>query len=240
MTIQTQSIEYYDNGVLLEGFLAYDDHTSVQRPAVLIAHTWAGRDTAVCNKAIQLAESGYVGFAADLYGKGILGTCPDENSRLMQPFIDNRGRLQARMIIALETLRQQQIVDPTKVAALGYCFGGMCVLDLARTGIQFNGAISVHGLLQAPDNVNQADGIDAKILVLHGHQDPLAPKLHIDELQQELTSRQADWQLHLYGNTMHAFTNPLANDPDNGIIYNPVADKRSWLSIMNFLNELFG
>lgn len=239
MTIQTQLIEYYDNATLLEGFLAYDDSVSIQRPAILIVHPWAGRNQFVCDKAIQMAELGYVGFACDMYGKGILGTNAEENSVLMQPFIDHRGRLQARMLVALETLRQQQMVNPAQVAAIGYCFGGMCVLDLARSGEQLCGAISVHGLLKAPDNLQQNNQIRAKILLLHGYDDPLAPPEDVHKLQQELTSSQADWQMHIYGNTMHAFTNPLASDQSLGTVYNASADKRSWQSITRFLAEIF-
>jgi len=238
MTIQTQSIEYVDNGTLLEGFLAYDDQRAPKQPAVLIAHPWAGRDQAICNRAIQMAELGYVGFAGDMYGKGIVGSSPDENSRLMQPFIDDRNLIQARMLAGLEALRQQAIVDPERVAALGYCFGGMCVLDLARSGVQFNGAICVHGLLKAPANSHQNTTIKARILVLHGHQDPLAPPQDVIALQNELTERQADWQIHLYGNTLHAFTNPMANDLAFGTVYNQLADQRSWRSITDFLNEI--
>jgi len=236
MTIQTQLIEYYDNGTLLEGFLAYNDKLNNQLPAVLIAHTWGGRDQAVCNKAIQMAKLGYVGFAGDMYGKGILGTNADENAVLMQPFIDNRERLQARMLIALETLQQQQIVNPTQVAAVGYCFGGMCVLDLARTGAKLSAAVSVHGLLKAP-NTDHNSTIHAKVLVLHGYQDPLAPPDDVFALQAELNTAQADWQVHLYGNSMHGFTNPSADQPSAGILYNKAADKRAWRSITDFLGD---
>ncbi len=237
MTIQTQLIEYYDNGTLLEGFLAYDDKRSNQLPAVLIAHTWGGRDQAVCDKAIQMAELGYVGFAGDMYGKGVLGTNADENAALMQPFIDNRGRLQARMLVALETLQQQQRVNPKQVAAVGYCFGGMCVLDLVRTGAKLPAAVSVHGLLQAPGNTDKNSIIHAKVLVLHGYQDPLAPPDDVFALQAELSAKQADWQVHLYGNSMHGFTNPLANQASTGILYNKTAARRAWRSITDFLND---
>ncbi len=237
MTIQTQLIEYYDNGTLLEGFLAYDDNTRTQRPAVLIAHTWVGCDQAACNKAIQMAELGYVGFAGDMYGKGVLGTNADENAALMQPFIDNRGLLQARMLVALETLRQQQPVNPTQVAAVGYCFGGMCVLDLARTGAKLSAAISVHGLLQPAANIESNCIIHPKVLVLHGYQDPLAPPNDVFALQAELSAAEADWQIHLYGKSMHGFTNPLANQASAGILYNKVADKRAWRSITDFLDD---
>ncbi|MEE9344710.1 MAG: dienelactone hydrolase family protein [Methylococcales bacterium] len=218
--------------------LAYDDAISTQRPAVLIAHTWVGRDQAVCNRAIQMAELGYVGFAGDMYGKNILGANPDENAQLMQPFINNRGLLQARMLTTLEILRQHHLVSPTQVAALGYCFGGMCVLDLARTGVNLSAVISVHGLLQAPANIDEDNSsIRAKVLVLHGYEDPLAPPHEVYALQEELSAYHADWQVHLYGNTMHAFTNVLANDAAAGILYNENADKRSWHSITDFLDK---
>jgi dienelactone hydrolase len=239
MAIQTQLIEYYDNSKQLEGFLAFDDQREDLRPGVLIAHTWAGRDQAACDNAIKLAKLGYVGFAADMYGKGVLGTNPEQNADLMQPFIDNRAYLQSRMMTALETLRQLHPVNSAQVAAIGYCFGGLCVIDLARTGIKLGGVISMHGLLNPPDNIGEDNRIRAKMLVLHGYEDPLATPHALAALQKELTDAKADWQTHIYGNTMHAFTNPKANDAEAGTVYNALADQRSWQSMIGFLDELF-
>lgn len=238
MSIQTQHIEYYDNGTLLEGFLAFDSSITTPLPGVMIAHPWAGRNQAMCDKTIELAKLGYAGFALDMYGKGVLGSSTEENSALMQPFIDNRGLVQARMITAFETFRQLAMIDSTRIAAIGYCFGGLCVLDLARSGIRLNGAISVHGLLKAPDDIEYEHPIRSSILVLHGYMDPLAPPDELVALQQELNERQADWQIHVYGQAMHAFTNPSANDIEFGTVYHQPTDQRSWISITNFLSEV--
>lgn len=238
MAIVSNTVGYLDGDVLLEGYFAYDDATEEKRPVVLICHAWGGRDEFVAGKARKLAELGYVGFALDMYGKGVSGSGPEENARLMQPFMEDRAKLQRRISAALYAVRLMPWVDDGKIAAIGFCFGGLCVLDLARTGADIAGVVSFHGLLQAPDNIEKPD-IKAKVLVLHGHDDPMVPPEQVAELQQELTTAGADWQIHVYGDTMHAFTNPVANDPDFGTVYQPLADGRSWQSMKNFLAELF-
>ena len=134
MSIQTRAIEYRDGDSLLEGYMAWDSTITEERPGVLVSHAWAGRGEFEENKAAQLAELGYVGFAIDLYGKGVRGTSPEENGALMQPFLDDRVILQSRLSLALGVLKKQKAVDSARVAAMGYCFGGLCVLDLARIG----------------------------------------------------------------------------------------------------------
>ncbi|MGH8553080.1 MAG: dienelactone hydrolase family protein [Methylococcales bacterium] len=238
MTVQNTTVEYFDQKTCLEGFLAYDDQLSLPLPAVLIAHAWAGRDPFACDKANQLARLGYAAFALDLYGKGVLGSSIEENSALMSPFMKDRALLQRRMTLSLETLRKQQPVDPDRVAAMGFCFGGICVLDLARTGADLRGVVSFHGLLGAPGNT-RGNAIKAKVLVLHGHDDPMVPAEDIRLLQEELSQYGSDWQMHVYGNTLHAFTNPLANDPGFGTVYEPRADRRSWQTMRSFFEECF-
>lgn len=238
MSIVTTTVNYLDGDTLLESFIAYDDAISGRRPAVLVAHAWGGRNAFVEEKARKLAELGYVGFALDMYGKGILGSGPEENARLMQPFIDDREMLQKRMRAAVDNVKLLPWVDDRQIAAIGFCFGGLCVLDLARTGIAIKGVVSFHGLLSAPGNT-AGNQIKAKVLVLQGNDDPLAPNDDVLALQKELTMAGADWQLHIYGNTMHAFTNPVANDPDFGTVYQADADRRSWISMKNFLAEIF-
>lgn len=238
MAIISKTMEYRDGEVLLEAFVAYDDTSLERRPAVLINHAWAGRDNFVAEKAKKIAELGYVGFAVDMYGKGILGSNPEENAKLMQPFIDDRAMLQQRMKAALAAVKLLPWVDVDKCAAIGFCFGGLCVLDLARTGVDLKGVVSFHGLLGAPGNTG-SNIIKAKVLVLHGHDDPMVPVEQVIAFEEEMTHAKADWQLHAYGHTMHAFTNPMANDPQFGTVYQPNADRRSWQSMQNFLAELF-
>ena len=238
MAIQTQTVEYKDGDVLLEGYLAWDDTNSDRRPGVLIAHAWAGRSEFEEGKAESLAELGYVGFALDLYGKGMRGSNAEENTALMQPLLDDRETLQRRMTLALEQIRKQEIVDASRVAAMGFCFGGLSVLDLARTGAELSGVASFHGLFNAPGNTAN-NRINASVLVMHGWDDPMAKPDQVLALAEELTVMGADWQIHGYGNTMHAFTNPAANDPEFGTVYNERADRRSWQSLQLFLAEIF-
>jgi dienelactone hydrolase len=239
MAIIENTVVYKDEEVVLEAFFAFDDAFTDRRPAVLINHTWAGRDNFVADKARKLAALGYVGFALDMYGKGVLGTSVEENAELMQPFMENRGKLQQRMKIALSTVKLLPWVDDTKVAAIGFCFGGLCALDLARTGVDIKGVVSFHGLLGTPDNT-KSNKIKAKILALHGHDDPMGLPEQVLAFQEEMTLAEADWQFVSYGNTVHAFTNPIAKDYNSGMVYQVDADRRSWLAMQNFLAEIFG
>ncbi len=238
MSIQNRLVEYRDGDVVLEGRLAWDDSVSGPRPGVLVSHAWGGRSDFEDGKADALARLGYAALALDLYGKGVRGSSPEENSALMQPFLDDRAMLQQRLLLSLNTLREQDEVDAGRVAAIGFCFGGLCVLDIARTGEALAGVVSFHGLFGAPGNT--ADNrIAAKVIALHGWDDPMATPDDVLSLTRELTAMGADWQLHAFGNTMHAFTNPDANDSDMGTVYDAAADRRSWIAMKNFLQELF-
>lgn len=238
MSIISNTIHYLDGDVVLEGFFAYDDSFNERRPAVLISHTWAGRDNFVMEKAKKLAQLGYFAFALDMYGAGKIGQTPEENAQLMQPFMADRALLQQRITAALLAVKLFPWVDDKKIAAMGFCFGGLCVLDLARTGVDIKGVVSFHGLLSAADNLNHVP-IKAKVLILHGNDDPLSSVDEVLKIQQELTTAGADWQLHSYGGTMHAFTNPVANNPAAGMLYQPTAEQRSWQSMVNFFAEIF-
>jgi len=238
MAVVSNTVDYLDEETLLEGFFAYDDTIVGMRPVVLIHHAWGGRDEFVANKAIKLAEMGYLAFATDMYGKGVRGSSAEENSQLMAPFMQDRAKLQKRLLAALSTVKLMPWADNNKIAAMGFCFGGLCALDLARTGADILGVIAFHGLFVPPDNIPEPK-IKAKVLALHGHDDPMAPPEQVLALQTELTRAGADWQVHVYGGTMHAFTNPVANDPGFGTVYQPVADKRSWRTMQNFFEEIF-
>ena len=238
MSIQTRLVEYVDGDLVLEGMLAWDGAQDGPRPGVLVAHTIAGRSDLEENRARQLAEAGYVGFAIDVYGKGTQTTDMATNKAKMDALRQNRPRLQQRLSVALAMLRELSEVDESKVAAIGFCFGGLCVLDIARTGADIAGVVSFHGIFAPPGNTG-GNKISAKVLALHGWDDPLAKPDDVIALADELTAMGADWQLHGYGNTMHAFTNPGARDPDGGKAYNENADRRSWAATRSFLAELF-
>lgn len=238
MTVQTRLVEYEHAGQILEGFLAWDDALAGPRPAVAISHTWAGRSEFEQDKALAFARLGYTGFAIDMYGKGILGSTPEENTALMTPLMQDRQLLQDRVGAAVAVLREQAETDVARVAAIGYCFGGLCVLDLARSGSDVNGVVSIHGLLDAPGNT-EGKRVTARVLCLHGYDDPMAQPEALLALASELSAARADWQVHAYGNTVHAFTNPAANNPDMGTLYSESADKRSWIALQSFLQEVF-
>lgn len=234
--MKTKHVPYVDGTHELEAFVAY--HESEQpKPVVLIAHAWAGRDDFVQNKAQAIAELGYVGFALDMYGKGKLGNRIEENAALMQPLMDDRNLIKRRMHLALETARALPFVDEQRVVVIGFCFGGLCALDLARSGANVQGVVSFHGLFTPPHY--GAESIHAKILVIHGDQDPMATPDNLRQFQDEMTAAGADWQSHVFGKTLHAFTNPQANDPELGTVYNRQADQRAWVLLQNFLDEVF-
>ncbi len=237
MALREQLIEYRDGETLLEGFLCHDEARSGPLPAVLISHAWGGRDEFVERKARRLAWHGYAAFALDMYGKGRRGRSPEENQALMAPFVQDRALLARRINTALAALKGLSPVDARRVAAMGFCFGGMCVLDLARSGAELRGVVSFHGLLK-PNGLPPAASIAAKILMLHGYDDPLAPPEDVLAVAREFTQAGADWQLHAYGHTLHSFTNPAANLPQNGMQYSDRADRRSWHALLQFLDEV--
>lgn len=237
MTIQTSFINYQVGGETMDGFYAIDSRQTRPVPVVLIAHAWAGQGELEHQRAIEIAKLGYAGFALDLYGKDRRGSNVDENNALMAPFMDDRNRVVQGMTAALETARGLDGVDSGRASAIGYCFGGLCVLDLARSGADLRGVVSFHGLFQpSPLPLRR---IKAKVLALHGWDDPMVAHKQVVALGDELTAAGADWQIHAYGNTMHAFTNPEADDVDFGTVYDAVADQRSWLAMRNFLAEVF-
>ena len=234
----TQSLDYSDGDAELEAYVAFEA-AEMQKPLVLIAHDWTGRREFACQAAERIAAMGYVGLALDMYGKGVFGADGDTegNAALMTPFAEDRSLLRQRILAALVAGRNIPQVDSTRVAAIGYCFGGMCVLELARSGADVLGVVSMHGILAAGEAINE--DIKAKVLCLHGHDDPMVPPEQILAFETEMTEAGADWQMHVYGSTMHAFTNPAANNPDFGTVYSATAEQRSYRSLENFLAELF-
>lgn len=236
MAIREQVIEYKDGDAVLEGVFCHDDSRTGPLPVVLIAHAWGGRDEFVVRKAHRLAWQGYAAFALDMFGKGVRGTTVEECQKLIGPFMGNRALLAQRIKTAVATAQKLPQVDARRVAAIGFCFGGLCVLDLARSGADVRGVVSFHGLLP-PTGLPPAK-ITAKVLALHGNDDPMAPTDAVVAFGKEMTAAGADWQLHNYGGTMHAFTNPEANNPGFGTLYNSAADRRSWRSLLNFLEEV--
>lgn len=234
----TNDFHYKDEDTVCHGFLAYDDTLQKPLPCVMVAHDWRGRGDAACEKAKELAKMGYVGFALDMFGEGIIGKDNERRRALITPFLDNRKKLAKRVTAAFNALKAFPFIDQNNIAIMGYCFGGLCALDLARTGAKLKGAISFHGLLFAPaDSKNTS--FPAKVLVLHGYDDPMVPPEQVNQFAIEMTARGVDWQIHVYGHTTHSFTNKEANEPELGLRYNKTADQRSWQSTSDFLRAIF-
>jgi dienelactone hydrolase len=238
--MHTEYLDYTAGSINCEGFLAYDPKLKGKRPCVLVSHAWAGQSDFERDKAKWLAELGYVGFALDLYGKGKRGTSMEENAKLMQPFVDDRKMLRDRITAGVNAIRSHLMVDGNRMGAIGFCFGGMCVLDLARANVLgVQAVVSVHGLFHPP-KLGPQTKISAKILALHGFDDPMTTPDQMIALGKELDAADADWQLHVFGKTMHGFTNPQLNMPEKGLQYNRSADQRTWIEIKHFFDEVFG
>ncbi|ARS28462.1 dienelactone hydrolase family protein [Sphingomonas sp. KC8] len=237
MAIRTRTVEYQGPGGPFEGVFVWDDALSGPRPGVIVFHNVMGLKAFDVDKATELAGLGYVAFAADMYGKGKRPIDRDAAFMLGNDARSDRRVLQERLLATLATIRAQPETDAAHIAAIGFCFGGTCVLDLARAGADVDGVVSFHGVYDRPPFAN-ADPIRAKVLVLHGWDDPFCPPAATVDLAAELTESKADWQIHAYGHTGHAFTSPTASGP--GLAYQPDADRRSWLAMRNFLDELWG
>ncbi len=237
--VVTKSIEYQDNGTLLEGFLAYDDAVTGKRPGVLVVHEWYGLNEYAKERARMLAELGYVAFAADIYGKGMVAKNSQEAGELAGKYRGNRSLFRQRLNAALGVLKKQDMTDNTKLAAIGYCFGGTGVLELARSGEDIKGVVSFHGGLSSPAP-EDAKNIKCRVLVCHGADDPYEKPEEIAAFQDEMRNGGVDWEMIYYGGAVHGFTNPHAgNDVASGYAYSEKADKRSWEDMQQFFGAVF-
>lgn len=230
------AFNYFDGDTECEGYIALPAGPG-PHAAVLIAHNWAGQTQADNDAADRLAAAGYIGIAIDVYGKGVRGELLGDNSALMNPWMANRAGLRQRLLAAVSAAEAHPMVDADRIAIMGYCFGGLCALDVARSGdARVKGAVSFHGVY-APPNIGPQSSIVAKVLVLHGWEDPLTPPDATVALAKELTAAGADWQIHAYGHAYHAFTAKGAANKAGGIHYDEKADRRSWQALLNFLGE---
>lgn len=222
----------YSNG--LEAFVA--SPSGGKRPLVILCHAFRGRDEFICEKAKEVASWGYVGFALDMYGKGVIGKSKEECLALKKPFMDDRALLQRRVVEGYNAAIALPNVDASRVVAVGLGFGGICALDLARSEVALKGVVSIYGHFTSP-LPNSA--IKAKVLILHGYDDKIADQKELLTFEKELNEANVDWQALVFGHTMHAFATPTANDPGSGLLYKELSAKRAWAAVRNFLDENF-
>ncbi|MEO7300494.1 MAG: dienelactone hydrolase family protein [Verrucomicrobiota bacterium] len=237
--IKTETVEYKQGDTTLAGFHAYDNSISGKRPGILIVHQWKGLGDYEQKRAEMLAALGYNVFAADIYGKGIRPTNPKDAGELAGKYKTDRALLRDRVKTALAQLQKDEMTDSKKTAAIGYCFGGTAVLELARSGAEISGVVSFHGGLSSPSPAD-AKNIKGKVLVLHGADDPhVNPE--VPDFQEEMRKAGVDWQFVAYGGAVHSFTDWNAGtDNSKGAAYNAKADKRSWQAMKEFFAEIFG
>lgn len=238
--IQTRTVEYRDGDVVLEGFLAWDDtRVNESLPGILVVHQWLGLTDYERGRCRQLAALGYMAFALDIYGQGIRPETPQAAGRQAGIYKADRQLYRRRLNLGLDELRKQQGVSKTKVAAIGYCFGGTGVLELARSGADMSGVVSFHGGLDSP-TPEDGRNIHTKILICHGADDPFVPAEDITAMQAEFNQAGVDWQMIYYSGAVHSFTQPMAgDDPSRGAAYNALADARSWAAMRHFFDEIF-
>lgn len=234
-------VEYRHGDTVLEGYHAYDDAATGPRPAVLVVHQWTGLSDYEKHRCKMLAELGYNVFALDIYGKGIRPAPPEAGTHAGR-FKGDRELFRARLGAGLKVLREDPMTDPAKIAAIGYCFGGTGVLELARSGADIGGVVSFHGGLAAAGGMEaQSDTLKASVLVCHGADDPFVPRPEVTAFEEEMKAAGADWQMISYGGAVHAFTQKAAgDDKSKGAAYDESADRRSWEAMKAFLAEVFG
>jgi dienelactone hydrolase len=236
-----RAVSYEQGGVTLEGFHVYDDSKEGPRPAVLVIHQWKGLGDYEKQRSRSLAEMGYNVFAADVYGQGVRPETAGDAAKEAGQFKSDRQLFRARLVAGLEVLRGDERSDPSRIAAIGYCFGGTGALELARANEKIAGVVSFHGGLDAAEGMSAAKGgIPAKVLVLHGAVDPFVPDEQVAAFKREMETAGADWQLVAYGGAVHSFTHAAAgNDPSSGAAYDARADRRSWEAMKLFFAEIF-
>ncbi|MDZ4713256.1 MAG: dienelactone hydrolase family protein [bacterium] len=236
--IVTSDVEYKIGDVTLQGYIAYDNSSSAKRPGILIVHQWKGLTDYEKMRARQLAELGYFAFACDMYGKEVRPTSNEEAGKQAGKFYGDPNLMRERVTAGLSELKMQPLVDANNIAAIGYCFGGSSVLELARSGADIKGVVSFHGGLKTGSP--GAGNIKCKVLVQHGAIDPNVPDDDVINFKKEMEAFKVDYVISEYSGTVHSFTMESAgNDISKGSAYNENADKRSWSAMKNFFAEIF-
>ncbi len=237
--VQTQQVQYQQGQTSLVGYLAYDDTKEGRRPGVLVIHAWWGLNPYAKQRAVQLAELGYVAFALDMYGAGKT-TADAAHAKQWSDALYGTPLLRQRAQAGLAVLAAHERVDPARMAAIGYCFGGSTVLELAYSGAEIKGVVSFHGGVPLPKPGDTLQ-TKAKILICHGADDPFVPAERRGEFKRALDGSGVDWLWISYGGAVHSFTYPQADQAGiEGVSYQPAADQRSWGHMKQFFDEIFG
>ena len=241
LDVKQKLVEYRDGDAVLEGVLVFNAAapTTTKLPGVIVVPDWLGVGPFAIERAGKLAGMGYIALVADIYGKGVRPTNAQEAGAQAGKYKQDRALLRSRVNAALAVLRDRPGCDAGRLAAIGYCFGGTTVLELARSGAAVAGVASFHGGLDSPTPAD-AMKIRGKVLVMHGADDPHVPPAEVAAFQEEMRAAKVNWEFIAYGGAVHSFTNPQAgNDPAKGAAYNEQADRRSWQRLTAFLRELF-
>jgi len=235
--LKSKAVEYKDGDVVLQGFAYWDDGFKDKRPGVLVAHEWYGNGAYSKRRAEMLAKMGYTAFALDMYGKGVYATNHEEAGKLAGAFFNDRAAMRRRAALGVEELKKLPYVDPAKLAAIGYCFGGTTVLELARMGADLKGVASFHGNLATPSPATEKP--KAKIAVFQGADDKMTMPA-VPAFEDEMRKVGADWEFTAYGGAVHSFTvEEAGSDNSKGMAYNKEADERSWKALQDFFAEIF-
>ncbi|MGZ9148178.1 MAG: dienelactone hydrolase family protein [Candidatus Deferrimicrobiaceae bacterium] len=241
--IRGEPVEYSAGGTTMKGYLAYDDGHSGKRPGILVVHEWWGHDEYARSRARMLAELGYVALAVDMYGEGKRAQHPDDAAKFSGEIGKNMDLGRERFLAARKVLQEYRFTDPKRIGAIGYCFGGGVVLQMARDGMDLGGVASFHGELTTT-NPAKPDAVKARVLVLTGADDKFIPPGQVEDFQKEMKSARADFRVVSYPGALHSFTNPDADDYAKKfnlpLGYNADADAKSWAEMHKFFKEVFG
>ena len=248
MPKKIEVVDYFLDNLSFKGYLVYPDTIQKKRPAILpailVGPTWMGLNPFFQAIFELLADLGYIAFGVDFFGDGGVASNPEEAKSWIAPLMEDRQILRDRLYAALNYIRTHPLVDRDKIAGVGYCFGGRAMLELAKSGAHISGVVSIHGVLGNPlelpcKPIKTATQIPASVLLLHGYKDAMVPEEDLLSLERELSLRGVDWQVVVYGDAMHAFTNPAADMPELSLQYHEKSAQRAWKTTRTFLEELF-
>ena len=238
--VQTREVTYSQNGTTLKGLMAWDANATGKRPGVIVVHEWWGHDEHARNQARRAAEAGYVAFALDMFGEGKQAAHPDDAMKFVTEATKDPAVAVARFNAAMDVIRKDPNVDPERIAAIGYCFGGAVALAMARNGADLDAAVSFHGALETQTPAKPG-AVKARVLVLHGEDDSMVTPAQLDAFRKEMTDAGATFRVVTYPGAKHSFTNPKAESHGMpALAYNEEADRKSWKEMLDLFKEIWG